>query len=52
LGRINEELFSKHLPLPTDEGCLIMFCGPKGMNMTARSLLEKMNYSNEMIFKY
>ena len=50
-GYINEEMFSKHLPPPNNE-TLIMFCGPKGMNGTARNILEKMNYSNDSLFKY
>ena len=51
LGYINEEMFVQHLPKPNPD-CLIMFYGPRGMNSAANTILEKLKYPSEMVFRY
>ena len=51
MGRINQEMLMKHLPSPSDD-TLILFCGPKGMDVTASDCLNTLGYPNEMIHRF
>lgn len=48
-GRINTEMTRKFLPEPTDD-VLVLICGPKGMNATAKAICEEMKYPNVHVY--
>jgi len=48
-GRIDEGLLAKVFPYPSED-VLTLICGPKNMNVTAKSICTSLGYSNIHIF--
>lgn len=50
-GRIDMTMIDTHIPKPADDH-LVFYCGPKGFNVTAKSILELLNYQEANVVKY
>jgi ferredoxin-NADP reductase len=49
-GRINLTMIQNSIPAP-EEDHLVMYCGPKGFNVTSKNILELLNHQEKNILK-
>lgn len=49
-GRIDLTMIQHSIPAPADDH-LVMYCGPKGFNITAKNILELLNHQEKNVLK-
>jgi len=51
VGWLNEDMLKNNLPAPGEE-TMILYCGPPGFEDMVKEKLNKLGYSDNMLFKF